>query len=160
MQPIATTTLSSPSLSITFSNISGDYTDLVLMVVPKTTQGTAQMCFTLNNDTGSNYGISRMGGNGSTTGFDAPSNVAFGQLSWWGYMGSTEGQILISHFMNYSNTTMNKTVICRNANAAYGTGTNINSWRNTAAITTIRIYSDALDLATGTTATLYGIRAA
>lgn len=156
---IATTTLSSATLEINFNSIASTWTDLVLIVVPKTTIGTAQMLFQLNGDTASNYSIVRMGGNGSVTGSDAPAPTAFGQLSWWGYMGSTDGQIIQADFMNYKNTNTHKTVISRNSNAAYGVGINVSTWRNTSAITSIKIYSDASNLAIGTTASLYGIKA-
>ena len=43
-EPIATTTLGSAAASVTFSSISGSYTDLVLIVVPKATTGDYIRC--------------------------------------------------------------------------------------------------------------------
>lgn len=160
-EPIATTTLSSSNQQIEFTNITSAYTDLLMIVTPKTTSGTAQVCFLINGDSGSNYSFTRIGATGTgTQGIDHPNPVAFGQLSWYGYMGPSEGQSIQAHFMNYTSTNMFKTIMTRNSNPAYGIGANINTWKNNSAITAIRIYSDTEPFASGTRATLYGIKAA
>lgn len=159
-EKIATTTLGSSAASVTFSSISGSYTDLIIVVVPKLVSGTAQVQFRLNGDTGSNYSLLRMGGTGSAYGSDAISNVSFGQLSWYGYAGATFGQVITASLNNYSNTTTYKTMLSRNNNANYGVGMNACTWRNTAAVNEILIYSDAANFDTGSTFTIYGIKAA
>jgi hypothetical protein len=159
-EKIATNTLSSSAASITFSSISGTYTDLVIVVVPKLVSGTAQVQFRLNGDSGNNYSLLRMGGTGSAYGSDAPAPTSFGQLSWYGYAGSAFGQVITANLNNYSNTTTYKTVLTRPNNANYGVGMNACTWRNTAAVNEILIYSDAANFDTGSTFTLYGIKAA
>ena len=67
---------------------------------------------------------------------------------------------VIVQFMNYSNTTTNKTVLSRANNAATGTDAIVNLWRSTAAITSIYVYVPSGNFATGSTFTLYGILAA
>ena len=62
--PLARTTLSSAAASVTFSNISGSYTDLVLVVSTISVNGTAYM--TVNSDTGTNYSRTFMYGTGSS----------------------------------------------------------------------------------------------
>ena len=62
--------------------------------------------------------------------------------------------------MNYSNTTTYKSNISRGNNAATGLDTMVTTWRNTAAITSIKIFPASGNMATGTIATLYGIKAA
>ena len=64
--------------------------------------------------------------------------------------------------MNYSNSTTYKTVISRGGNAATWVTTNVGLWRNTAAITSVKVFaSDASsNMNSGSTFTLYGIAAA
>ncbi len=70
------------------------------------------------------------------------------------------------HFMNYSNTTTFKTVLCNSrvdeGNATYsGVEVLVNLWRNTAAINTIKIETfNGSSLTTGSTFTLYGVKSA
>jgi hypothetical protein len=55
-EPIATTTLGTSESSVTFSSISGSYTDLVLICAVKNTANNGdEVAFQLNSDTGSNY---------------------------------------------------------------------------------------------------------
>jgi hypothetical protein len=62
--------------------------------------------------------------------------------------------------MNYSNTTTNKTCISRAARTDVSTWAFVNLWRNTAAITSLRITGLGETYSTGSTFTLYGIKAA
>ena len=62
--------------------------------------------------------------------------------------------------MNYANTTTYKTNISRSNNASTGVDAIATLWRNTAAITSVKVYPASGNMATGTIATLYGIKAA
>ena len=69
--PLASTTLSSDTGSVTFSSISSSYTDLVIiMSVQGNTGGTAQGSNTnflrFNGDTASNYSYTYLSGNGTS----------------------------------------------------------------------------------------------
>ena len=68
--------------------------------------------------------------------------------------------MFIAQFMNYANTTTYKTVIGRANNAGYGADTSVGVWRNTAAISTITLTALTANFASGSTFTLYGIKAA
>ena len=55
--PIATQTLSSSVSNITFSSISGIYTDLILIVNIAETPSIGSFVFRVNGDSGNNYSV-------------------------------------------------------------------------------------------------------
>jgi hypothetical protein len=153
--PIATQTLGTATNSVTFSSISGTYTDLVL-VFNGTVSANQYVALRLNSDTGSNYSWTRMDGDGSAAYSSRGTSTTFGRL---GIGNPTNRTLTISHFMNYSNATTNKTVLSR-SNTDF-VGALVNLWRNTAAITSITVLTTTADtFAVGSTFTLYGIKAA
>ena len=158
-ESIANTSLTSSTGTVTFSSIPSTYTDLVIITNSKTVSGTAQTIFRLNGDTGSNYSLLRTGTDSGVVS-NNPNNVAFGQLSWWGYMGSTFGQVIVAFINNYANTSAYKTVLSRNSNANYNTGVVLTTWLSSAAINSITITPDASSFDIGSTFSLYGIKAA
>lgn len=153
---LATTTLGSNQSIVTFSSISGNYTDLVLIVSGTyTSGGTNDSVLQFNSDTNSNYSWTRLLGNGSAASSNRTTNdtgINFGLIS------STNQSTSIAHIQNYANTTANKTVIGRGASTEY-VGAVVGLWRTNNAITSITIRSAATH-ASGTTFTLYGIKAA
>lgn len=164
---ITSTTLSTSASDVTFSSIPGTYTDLVLVMegYATTTDGLGQS-YRLNGDNNNNYSHTNVYGNGTNSYSNRTSSqtVAFISYGLGWSTTSTNRSLIKIDFQNYSNTTTYKTAIAR-ANSAGGSypGTEmlVSLWRNTAAITSITIlpYSTA-KLATGTTLTLYGIKAA
>jgi hypothetical protein len=153
--PIATQTLATATNSLTFSSISGSYTDLML-VFNGTESANQFVAFRLNSDTGSNYSWTRMDGDGTSAYSSRGTSTTFGRL---GIGNPTNRTLTISHFMNYSNSTTNKTVLSR-SNTDF-VGALVNLWRNTAAITSITVLTTTADTFTvGSTFTLYGIKAA
>lgn len=153
--PIETQTLGTAATSVTFSSISGSYTDLIL-VFNGTVSANQYVAVRLNSDTGSNYSWTRLDGNGSTAQSSRGTSTTFGRL---GIGDPTNRTLTISHFMNYSNTTTNKTVLSR-SNSDF-VGALVNLWRNTAAITSITVLTTTADtFSVGSTFTLYGIKAA
>lgn len=163
-EPIATNTLLSAVADITFSAISGNYTDLVLVMNVLTSSDGATPQLQFNSDTGSNYSSIWFEGNGGTASGIRLSNRTNIQLSYNIGGNSTSPQPVICHLQNYSNTTTNKTVLSRWNSASGGTypGTNavVSLWRSTAAITSIKIFVGAGNFNIGSTFTLYGIKAA
>jgi hypothetical protein len=154
-EPIATQTLGTATNSVTFSSIAGTYTDLVL-VFNGTVSANQYVAVRLNSDTGSNYSWTRIDGDGTSAYSSRGTSTTFGRL---GIGDPTNRTLTISHFMNYSNTTTNKTVLSR-SNADF-VGALVNLWRNTAAITSITVLTTTADTFTvGSTFTLYGIKAA
>jgi hypothetical protein len=158
-EPIATQTLGSSATSVTFSSIASTYTDLVVVmaVIPTGTLGYGPY-FQFNNDTGSNYSLTWLQGDGSSATSGRQRNETKGYLSWSiGFSGTGNA---IASIQNYSNTTTNKTYIDRlneTAGSYPGAGATVGLWRNTAAISTIKIGTDGT-FNTGSTFTLYGIK--
>lgn len=164
-EPIATTTVTSVTVAdVTFSSISGSFTDLIL-VSNYASAGNAALVCQVNADTATNYSRTTLFGSGSAVSSGRVSNDSFMNIGGAG-AGSTIGEtISIAHFMNYSNTTTNKTVLSRGGRASAspsfpGTGAEVNLWRSTAAITSIKIYMASGSISQNSIFTLYGIKAA
>jgi hypothetical protein len=163
---LATQTLGSAQSSVTFSSISGSYTDLILVMSAALASGSGTYSsWQANGDTGTNYSVTRLFGTGSSAGSDRESNTANPVLNYYSDISPTLGQnTTIATWLNYSNTTTYKTMLVR-AGIASGTtypGTSaiVGLWRNTAAITSLTIKPNAVNFATGSTFSLYGIAAA
>jgi hypothetical protein len=104
-----------------------------------------------NGDTGNNYFMVEMRGNGSTT-FSGTLTDSFALA---GQLTTTQGNF-INQIMDYSATDKHKTLLAR----SNGSGTQVQGhasrWANTAAITSF-VVSNAGTFSTGTTFNLYGI---
>lgn len=156
-EPIATQTLTGSSSGITFASIPSTYTDLILITNAKNdNNGGIKIRF--NNDTGSNYSYTRIIGDGSSASSDRTTNsdgIEFG------YLIAGNWAINIIQIMNYSNSTTYKTLIneARCASANPNSTTFVELWRNTSAINKIQI-DNSQQFQTGSTFTLYGIKAA
>jgi hypothetical protein len=171
-EPIATTTLGSAASSVTFSSISGAYTDLVLVMSAATTHTDATFPYMrFNGDSGSNYSYTEMNGDGTNATSARGSNQTIGWTSpQIGSISTTLGDnTTISNIINYSNSTTYKTYLSRANRASSaldyeGVEAVVGLWRNTAAITSILIGNRRLgvdyNFASGSTFTLYGIKAA
>jgi hypothetical protein len=159
-EPLATTTLGSAAASITFSTISGAYTDLVLVFFTPSNSINDDMYLQYNSDTGSNYSNTILRGNGTTASSTRTSNTTGARFSDQSSPTTTTSNTAIINIMNYANTTTYKTNISRSNNASTGVDAMATLWRNTAAITSIKVYPASGNMATGTIATLYGIKAA
>ena len=164
--PIATTTLGTTASSVTFSSIPSTYTDLVLFASPAITSGNDNMRIQVGNgsvDGGSNYSYTALTGNGSTAVSARASSETTMLTDYNGYMQTTVGAVTkVINFMNYSNTTTNKTVLMRSNNAATGTDALVALWRSTAAINIMTFYvaGGATTFKAGSTFTLYGVKSA
>jgi hypothetical protein len=161
-EPIATTTLGSAQTTVTFNSFSG-YTDLICVAVPKISGATAyNLNGYFNNDySSSNYSATRLIGYGSGYASDRLTNYAVLLLSGEAKVPTTNNANFIIQVMNYSNSSTYKTVLSRSNNASAGTDAIVNLWRNTAAITSFTLLPDgAAQFASGSTFTLYGIKAA
>jgi hypothetical protein len=159
-EPISTTTLSTATASITFSTISGAYTDLVLVFFTPSNSINDDMYLQYNSDTGSNYSNTTLRGNGTTASSTRGSNTTGARFSDMSSPTTTTSNTAIIHIMNYANTTTYKTNISRSNNASTGIDAMVTLWRNTAAITSVKVYPASGNMATGTIATLYGIKSA
>jgi len=153
-EPIATTTLGSATASYTFSSIPATYTDLVL-VANFSKSAAARLDMQFNGDTGSNYSYTRLNGNGTSASSDRLSN--FGVIDA-GYTDTTISTSIIQ-INNYANTTTQKTAMIRANASSLNVGLFLGLWRSTAAINSITL-GGGNNLQTGSTFTLYGIKAA
>jgi hypothetical protein len=158
-EKIATTTASGSSTNVTFSSISGSYTDLVLIIANVTAQ-IDNVGVRLNSDTGTNYSRTILSGNGSS----AAGNRGFNDTYLYTMYKDTAGGdpvMSIMQFQNYSNSTTYKNVLVRqetNSSGTKGAMGMVGLWRATpAAITNISITSLNANFNSGSTFTIYGI---
>jgi hypothetical protein len=164
-EPIATNTLGSDQASISFSSFAG-YTDVILVASTRSTHSAnGPITIRFNGDTGSNYSYTRLYGSGSAASSDRFTNASSIDFGFMPGTNSTSGIFGIStlHLQNYANTTTNKTSLVRwnteGSVTAY-TAAVVGLWRNTAAITSMSIAYTTGNILTGSTFTLYGIKAA
>ena len=159
--PIATQTVSGSSTSsVTFSSISGSYTDLILIINGATSDSaTNNFRVRFNSDSATNYSATRLLGDGSST------STATGSNNYM-MLADINNALFVSkiHILNYSNTNIYKTALSRTGNASAYLGAYVGLWRNTSAINQIDILTQSaaptIYWASGSTFTLYGITAA
>jgi hypothetical protein len=164
-EPIATTTLGTAASSFTFSSIPATYTDLKLVFVGTCTSTTHSTYIRFNSvSTGGLYSQTYIYADGTSvlTSRYASQN----QISNDGYaleISATIPELIEIDIFSYAGST-NKTFLSRvsqNRNGSGATGATVGLFRSTSAITSITLTSDFFaTFAIGTTATLYGIKAA
>jgi hypothetical protein len=159
--PIATNTLGTAVPTVTFSSISQDYTDLVLVAATTSTSAATNFTLRLGNgsvDTASNYSATRLVGNGSsaTSGTNSATVLNFGDVG-----NPSIPTVNIISIMNYTNTTTFKTILGRANTSDIQVQGLVGLWRKTPeAINIITIGTGSGNFAIGSTFTLYGIKAA
>lgn len=161
-EPIATYTAPSAQSSYTFSSIPSTFTDLVLVADYSLNVSNASLWCRLNGDTGSNYSFTRLSGNGSSASSGRGSSETQARITADATaQASSTRQIVTLHFQNYSNTSTYKTFLTR-YNSTGGTEAFVDLWRSTSAINSIQIkyFDGTAAIETGSTFTLYGIKAA
>lgn len=164
-EPLATNTISTSTASFSFNSISGNYTDLVLVASNVTSVSAGSwMGLRFNSDTGFNYNFTEMFGNGSTVNTYRATGNTLLPINFYNGTGVNQtGFISVTHIMNYSNSTTNKTTLTRENNAGDpnypGAGAICGLWKSTSAITSITVVASVSNFNSGTF-TLYGIKAA
>lgn len=164
--PIATTTLGSDQASITFSGISTAYTDLRLILQSGIANAGFNSRMRFNSDTNDNYAAKYA----YTPGIGTPTggNGTGGNGIILEASGSGQRTPCVFHiydFLNYNATSLRKNSIgsiyynANVTNASYGyVGFNGNIWQNTSSgLNAITIAPTSGNLASGSTATIYGI---
>jgi len=148
-------TLAVASSSVTFSNIPQNYGDLVL--VYRGVVSESGVYARANADTGTNYSLVRMGGNGCTT-FSSATTTSFFPILYSGNPVTGMGRLMI---FDYSATDKHKTALTREDGSDYSiTAALASRWANTAAINSLTVYtSTGVNFAIGSTFSLYGIAA-
>ena len=166
---IATTTISSASSAVTFSNLPQNYTDLYLVLSVRansapTSFGTG---IRFNGDTGTNYSFTNLRGDGAVAASSLQSNYSWLPLTDDVVAGgsTTIPTLGTMDIFSYAGST-NKTELQTVSQDLNGSGTvqrAVGLWRNTAAITSITTFitsGASWYFGNGSTITLYGIKAA
>ena len=162
-EPIATQTLASAAASITFSSIAASWTDLRLVLVATYASASSTAWMQFNGDTATNYSYTQLYGNGTTAGSSSSSSLSYIVIGDNRAGSSTTiPNFVTTDIFSYAGSTY-KTALSTDQMDKNGTGSleyMVGLWRNTTAITSIKIGNDGTNFNTGTTATLYGIKAA
>jgi hypothetical protein len=164
MHHIATETRTSSGYGFSFTNIPQTFTHLrVHAKLRQSASGTgANAVFYINGDTGTNYRVNYVGGDGGTIfSGDFGAGQTFAQVGWTGNTAATAG-LFSTHILDivdYTGSTF-KTVRCINGFDANNSTTNLvgqwsSLWKNTAAITSLGFNGN--EFAAGSTISIYGI---
>ena len=155
-ESIATTTLTSAQTSISFTSISGSYTDLIIIINGQDSNG--YLLIRYNNDSGSNYSRTVLYGDGA----NPQTFRQTSQTSHFIAIGGTNFQGQKLQINSYSNTTTYKTSLLNENRSDSTVGITVGSYRSTSAITRVDFISPTgtATIASGTTITLYGVTAA
>jgi hypothetical protein len=152
-KPLQSITLTAATSSIIFSGIDQNYTDLVI-VVNGTTGSTVDSYCRFNGDATSLYSYTRLYATGSA----AASDRSLTQTEIKSGNFSTTPNSHILHFIDYSNTTINKTVLFNTRESSSALIIHAGLWRNIQAITSINIFVTSGSFNAGSTFSLYGIK--
>jgi hypothetical protein len=161
--PIATTTLGSNQATVSFTSISGSFTDLILVFSGvRSASGNSYIGLRFNSDTGTNYSDTTIFANTSSTGSGRNSNQSYLYIEQGDAVTESVNNKIIQ-IMNYANSTTYKTALIRTNNASREVSAVVGLWRSTSAITDISITllgGTTPNFASGSTFTLYGIASA
>ena len=156
-EPIASTTLGSAASSVTFSDLPGTYTDLIV-VFGGTAAGNGYISVRVNGDTASNYSSTHLRGTGTTATsirYSSQTEIFVSQ----GHTLSTGVSDAVLMLMSYANTNVFKTVLSSAGNASIEVNRAVGLWRSTSAITSVTLIGSQ-NFSSGAVFSLYGIKAA
>lgn len=153
---IASNTLGSATGTVTFSSITGTYTDLILICVGTGASNTG-IGLQFNGDTAANYSATFLEGNGTAATSERQTSTNNIRIAWNALWDTASPGNVIVNIQDYSNTTTNKAVIARSNKSDRVVGTTAGLWRNTAAITSLSVIGTSANFAAGSTFKLYGI---
>jgi hypothetical protein len=151
---------------MSFINIPQIYQDLMLVVSGRSTLSdmTNDFAITINNDYTTLYSRNVLQGqnNAISTFRESSNGYYYPRLARTG-AGATVGSFgsSITHILNYANTLRFKTILTRASTDINGSGnTTFTSglYRSTSGINRLDLFSNGGNWASGSTATLYGIR--
>ncbi len=160
-EPIATTTLGTAA-NISFTSIPGTYNNLRVVISGSMTNNGYYTGLRFNSDTSGSYSGTYLRSDGSTVSTKIQSNNSYMTLdNGGGAASSTIPQLVTIDIFNYYSGSNYVTVLATLSQDKNGSGeltTMIGLWNNTF-VTSIDL-SPTSSWAAGTTATLYGIKAA
>ena len=151
--------------NVEFTSISGSYTHLQIRGIARDTGSASlrQVYIQLNADTGTNYSWHELEGNGSAVGSYAGTTTN----KMWSFYYPTASQTAtafgaaVIDILDYSNTNKYKTIRTLGGTDLNGSGTaslGSGSWRNTNAVTSIKLLAEQTAFAQYSQFALYGIR--
>ena len=162
---IETQILGSSQASVTFSSLgtySSTYRHLQLRMMTRADQVNDGIFMRFNGDTGSNYADHNLLGNGSSVFSQArtsQSNIQFARTAYSSMTANSFSGIVLDVLDAYS-TTKNTTI--RALSGMTGGADNLQLysglWNNTAAVSSILVYSGATNFVSGSRFSLYGIK--
>jgi hypothetical protein len=160
-EPIATISMSGTNTA-TFSSIPNTYTDLRVVVLAKhSSQGVLRMIF--NSDTAGNYSHTNLNGNGTSVSSPRDTNTNGIYLNFQQNLSDTEFALAEVNVFSYTGSTNKTALFGVSGDYAASRGEvsrGVGLWRNTSVITSISFIVPNNAFASGSTATLYGIKAA
>lgn len=159
-EPIATTTLGSAQSTITFNSISSSYTDLILVISGQATSA-LNVLLRYNNDSTALYSYANLRGNGSSAFSSRVTGATSVQISN-NDLSATQPTFYKVSIFSYAGST-NKTCLVEYASDRNGTGyveRTVGLYQSTTAVSRLDILTDTSTFITGSTFTLYGIKAA
>jgi hypothetical protein len=160
-ESIATITVGSGGqASAEFTSIPSTYTHLEVRFASANATGSNRIRMQINSDTGSNYSTHLLLGDGSSAASVAGANtdkIAVGAAT-----GGTTSVFAVGvvSILDYANTNKYKTIRSLSGLDNNGTGEvdlNSGSWRNTAAVTSLKLFWDTGNAAQYSSFALYGI---
>jgi hypothetical protein len=147
---------------VEFTSIPATFTHLQIRGIALTSTG-ANLKMTLNSDTGSNYSWHQLGGDGSAAFAGAGATQAFMYVGYCAGTASTPEALAID-LLDYANTNKYKTLRTLEGNDINGAGGYVTlwsgNWRNTNAVTSIKVFPQSGTFSQYTQFALYGIRSA
>ena len=165
-QVLATRTLASESASITFTNISSSFKDLVLITSHKAAVASPSQfpAIQFNGNTSNLYGNIYLYGGDVT---QSPVYSSFGAIRDYFAIGITRSavnprhsNVSITQIFDYKDTDKWKSIICETNDTAQNFyGITAGMFQSTNAINSITVKHDTGNLGAGTTVTLLGVSA-
>ena len=166
-ESIATVTVGSGgAANVEFTSIPGTFTHLQIRAIAQSEKSSAvdYLGMRINGDTGANYTVHLLYGNGSSASAYASTGNTNYDISEFPANSSTSVYgVLVLDILDYANTNKYKTVRHLGNNDRNGAGqVQLSSglWLSTSAITSLRFYFGANDIAQYSHFALYGIRSA
>jgi len=163
MFPLQVITVGSAgAANVEFTNIPNTYTHLQIRISSLGSANTASsLSGTYNGDTGSNYSSHWLTGNGSSPSAGATVND---NIQYFGFsLHSSESNASVVDILDYANTNKYKTMRCLTGVDRNGSGSIwlfSGSWRNTNAITSIKITPNSGSFNQYSSFALYAVKGA
>jgi hypothetical protein len=156
-------TLGTATASVTFSSIPATYRDLVIVTQARPATADSYFRMRFNSDTGSNYTMVHMMGWESGTGVQSNTSTENAlDLDYFGNALTTVDNTHNIQIMDYSATDKHKTTLVSRkmhgaSSSVFRVGPLAARWADTSAITSISIFLNSGNIASGSTFNLYGV---